>query len=570
MSYFLKKTKTNKGIYYQIYDGNYNKEKRHVTQKSISVIGYHEDLLKKGIKDPLNYAQELVTKLEQERKEKARLSRIKTIDDLCDIKNLGTSFVSSFLDSLNIELPINVFNYGRRVNYKLYDVMKFLIASQIYDPSSKLSEYNNLKDKFLFDSNFTYSNMLDALNVLGEDYKSVIELFNKHFKNLYKFTTDKVFFDCTNYYFEIDKPYDDKQKGPSKENRNNPIIGMGLLLDKNQMPISMKMFPGNKSEKPIIREIINEMKKSNQIKGKTIQVADKGLNCGQNIFECIKNNDGYIYSNSVKKLSAKELVWVDKEDDYIKDCEENCTFKYKECIDDFKYDFVFNGTKYSKNFRQKRIIYWSKKLEDKHKIEINMLIEKAKKLALSQAKKSEYGECSRYINFAKIDDDGEITVENVKKIIDQEKIEKDLKYCGYNMLITSETTIPAKEIYNVYHRLWRIEESFRILKTDLCARPAYLQGKYKIYGHFLMCYLALVFIRYVELIILKDEIPAISIINFIRKFEVFDNEELYVNLLKKRYCIDNLISITNLPINKKIFNEKDLESFKKYRFSTIK
>lgn len=570
MSYFLKKTKTNKGIYYQIYDGNYNKEKRHVTQKSISVIGYHEDLLKKGIKDPLNYAQELVTKLEQERKEKARLSRIKTIDDLCDIKNLGTSFISSFLDSLNIELPINVFNYGRRVNYKLYDVMKFLIASQIYDPSSKLSEYNNLKDKFLFDSNFTYSNMLDALDVLGEDYQSVIELFNKHFKNLYKFTTDKVFFDCTNYYFEIDKPYDDKQKGPSKENRNNPIIGMGLLLDKNQMPISMKMFPGNKSEKPIIREIINEMKKSNQIKGKTIQVADKGLNCGQNIFECIKNNDGYIYSNSVKKLSAKELVWVDKEDDYIKDCEENCTFKYKECIDDFKYDFVFNGTKYSKNFRQKRIIYWSKKLEDKHKIEINMLIEKAKKLALSQAKKSEYGECSRYINFAKIDDDGEITVENVKKIIDQEKIEKDLKYCGYNMLITSETTIPAKEIYNVYHRLWRIEESFRILKTDLCARPAYLQGKYKIYGHFLMCYLALVFIRYVELIILKDEIPAISIINFIRKFEVFDNEELYVNLLKKRYCIDNLISITNLPINKKIFNEKDLESFKKYRFSTIK
>lgn len=570
MSYFLKKTKTNKGIYYQIYDGNYNKEKRHVTQKSISVIGYHEDLLKKGIKDPLNYAQELVTKLEQERKEKARLSRIKTIDDLCDIKNLGASFVSSFLDSLNIELPINVFNYGRRVNYKLYDVMKFLIASQIYDPSSKLNEYNNLKDKFFFDSNFTYANMLDALDVLGEDYQSVIELFNKHFKSLYKFTTDKVFFDCTNYYFEIDKPYDDKQKGPSKENRNNPIIGMGLLLDKNQMPISMKMFPGNKSEKPIIREIINEMKKSNQIKGKTIQVADKGLNCGQNIFECIKNNDGYIYSNSVKKLSAKELVWVDKEDDYIKDCEENCTFKYKECIDDFKYDFIFNGTKYSKNFRQKRIIYWSKKLEDKHKIEINMLIEKAKKLALSQAKKSEYGECSRYINFAKIDDDGEITVENVKKIIDQEKIVKDLKYCGYNMLITSETTIPAKEIYNVYHRLWRIEESFRILKTDLCARPAYLQGKYKIYGHFLMCYLALVFIRYVELIILKDEIPAISIINFIRKFEVFDNEELYVNLLKKRYCIDNLISITNLPINKKIFNEKDLESFKKYRFSTIK
>jgi transposase len=570
MSYFLKKTKTNKGLYYQVYDGNYNKEKGYVSQKSISVIGYHEDLLKKGIKDPLNYAQELVTKMEQDRKEKLRLNQIKTIDDSCDVKNIGVSFISSFLDSLDIELPINMFNYGRKVKYKLFEIMKFLIASQIYDPSSKLNEYTNLKDKFLFNSNFTYQNMLDALDVLGEDYQSVIELFNNGFKKLYKFTTDKVFFDCTNYYFEIDKPYDDKQKGPSKENRNNPIIGMGLLLDKNQMPISMKMFPGNNSEKPIIREIINEMKKTNQIQGRTIQVADKGLNCGQNIFECIKNNDGYIYSNSVKKLSAKELVWVDKEDDYIKDDEENCTFKYKECIDDFKYDFVFNNNKYSRNFKQKRIIYWSKKLEDKHKIEINLLIEKAKKLALSQAKKSEYGECSRYINFAKIDDNGEITLENVKKIIDQEKIEKDLKYCGFNMLVTSETSMPAKEIYNVYHRLWRIEESFRILKTNLCARPIYLQGKNKIYGHFLICYLSLVFIRYIELIILNDEIPAFSIINFIRKFEVFENEELSVNLLKKKYCINNLISITNLPINKKIFNGKDLESFKKYRFSTIK
>ena len=85
--------------------------------------------------------------------------------------------------------------------------------------------------------------------------------------------------------------------------------------------------------------IINEMKETKQIKGRTIQIADKGLNCGQNIFECHLNKDGYIYSNSVKKLSAKELVWVDKDDDYIKDNEENCTFKYKECIDDFKYDF---------------------------------------------------------------------------------------------------------------------------------------------------------------------------------------------------------------------------------------
>ena len=221
MSYFLKKTKTNKGVYYQVYDGNYDKEKGYVTQKSVSVIGYHSDLLKKGINDPLTYAKKLVEQMEKERKEKIMRDKIKTIDDSSDIKNVGTSFISSFLDSLKIELPINMLNYGRRVNYKLFDVMKFLIASQIYDPSSKLNAYINLKDKFLFSSDFSYPNLLDALDVFGEDYQSIIELFNNCFKKLYKFATDKVFFDCTNYYFEIDKPYDDKQKKQKKSNHWN-------------------------------------------------------------------------------------------------------------------------------------------------------------------------------------------------------------------------------------------------------------------------------------------------------------------------------------------------------------
>ena len=105
--------------------------------------------------------------MEKERKEKIAREQIKTIDDFSDIKNVGASFISSFLDSLKIELPINMLNYGRRVNYKLFDVMKFLIASQIYDPSSKLNAYINLKDKFLFSSDFSYPNLLDALDVFG-------------------------------------------------------------------------------------------------------------------------------------------------------------------------------------------------------------------------------------------------------------------------------------------------------------------------------------------------------------------------------------------------------------------
>ena len=128
--------------------------------------------------------------------------------------------------------------------------------------------------------------------------------------------TSKTYFDCTNFYFEIDKEDEFRKKGPSKENRRDPIIGLGLLLDANQIPIGMKLYPGNESEKPIIREVIKDLKNRNQITGKTIQVADKGLNCSNNIINAIKNKDGYIFSKSVKQLPEVEQTWVLLDNDY--------------------------------------------------------------------------------------------------------------------------------------------------------------------------------------------------------------------------------------------------------------
>jgi len=120
----------------------------------------------------------------------------------------------------------------------------------------------------------------------------------------------KSYFDCTNFYFEIDREDDFRKKGPSKENQKSPIVGLGLLLDSNQNPIGMKMYPGNESEKPIIRDVISHLKKQNNITGKTIHVADKGLNCAENIAFSKTNGDGYLFSKSVKGLSEKEKVWV--------------------------------------------------------------------------------------------------------------------------------------------------------------------------------------------------------------------------------------------------------------------
>ena len=119
-------------------------------------------------------------------------------------------------------------------------------------------------------------------------------MFNEFYNKKYTRKTSNVYFDCTNYYFEIDAEDNLRKKGPSKENRKDPIVGMGLLLDEDQIPLTMKLYPGNQSEKPIIRQCINEMKDKYHMNGKTIQVADKGLNCAKNIFEALKNGDGYI------------------------------------------------------------------------------------------------------------------------------------------------------------------------------------------------------------------------------------------------------------------------------------
>ena len=155
----------------------------------------------------------------------------------------------------------------------------------------------------LYGTKIDYSkdDMYNALTFLGENYEMITPFLTYHVNNLVKYKTDYTLFDCTNFYFEIDKTDDLGKKGPSKEHRNDPIIGMGLLLDANALPITMKIFPDNESEINKFPETILKMKKENHIKGITIQIANKGLNCGKNIAKALLNKDGYLFSKSVLK-----------------------------------------------------------------------------------------------------------------------------------------------------------------------------------------------------------------------------------------------------------------------------
>ena len=193
-----------------------------------------------------------------------------------------------------------------------------LIYARILYPCSKSKTVSTVFPHLYNGISISEDQVYDGCAFIGKSYKKYIELFNHCYEKHYKRDFSSVFFDCTNYYFEIDLPSEDKQKGPSKENRHEPIIGQALLLDADLVPLAMQMYPGNESEKPYIRKMIQEMKERYKVIGKTVQVADKGLNCARNIYAAVvESDDGYIFSKSLhgNGLSEKEKQWLLLEND---------------------------------------------------------------------------------------------------------------------------------------------------------------------------------------------------------------------------------------------------------------
>lgn len=455
--------------------------------------------------------------------------------------------------------------------FNIFDMMSSLVYARLVHPCSKSKTYDEVIPR-LFDSyDYSLNQLYDGLEYIGCEYEKIIEIYNHQIQQHYKFDTSHTYFDCTNFYFEIDKEDDFRRKGPSKENRKEPIVGLGLLLDANQIPIGMKMFPGNQSEKPVIRTIIDGLKTRNSVSGRTIQIADKGLNCSENIFHAVKNGDGYIFSKSVKQLPEIERTWVLLPNDYkdVKNANSDVLYRIKECVDDFEYRIKDTSTGRYRTIKltEKRIVTYNPKLAKKQIYEIKKEVEKARLLRASQAKKSEYGDCSKYVIFTPANKKGNDTDGKVKVTMNEDLIKKSLELAGYNMLVTSEISMPAKDIYIAYHNLWRIEESFRIMKSQLDARPVYLQKEDTIVGHFLICYLAVLLTRLLQFKVLKNNYSSEDIFDFIHDFRVAQiSERKYINLTKAITFIKEFSALTNLPLTSYFLNEGEIKKMLSHRF----
>ena len=455
-------------------------------------------------------------------------------------------------------------------------MMMQLIYSRAIQPCSKSKTVSSVFP-LLFDyASISEDQVYDGLFFIGSFYEKYIELFNSQYEKLFPRNFDTCFFDCTNYYFEIDLPKEDKQKGPSKENQHSPIIGQALLLDKDLVPLSMRMFPGNRSEKPYLRSVVEDMKSRCNVSGRTVQVADKGLNCARNIYAAVKEaDDGYIFSKSVhgRNLSKAEKQWVLLEDDYANrytpyyDDNGNMKYKIKSCIDTFSYSFketdADTGEIHTVSFsvKEKRIVSFNPALAEKHKAEIMKEIQKANSyITCKDITREELGDSAKYISVKNLSSDGKKIKPDIS--LNYDKINEDMALAGYNMIVTSETDMEPDDIYRTYHGLWKIEESFRITKSFLDARPVYVQKRETIYGHFLICYLTLFLLRVLEIKCFRNTVSAYDIIAFIRDFRVAKKDSsTYINLSRNRAVNEKMKKATGLVnLDALYLTEREIEN----------
>lgn len=552
MRYFLKKTNIKKGEYLQIYISEYRRD-RGSRNRSYKKLGYTLELKEKGIKDPVSYYQAQVDKMNAELAIKEKRERAIKIGKTSPKRYIGYFVLKGIANALPLfEKTVRALSEKRQFQYDVYEMMMALVYARAIFPASKKKTHDSILPQLFekIDEN-SYSQVLSCCEFIGSDYPKYVSCLTNAIKNTYGICCDETYFDCTNFYFEVDKEDSLRKKGPSKENRYDPIIGMGLLLDNNQIPISMRMFPGNESEKPKIREIIASMKKENNIQGRTIQIADKGLNCARNIHEAILKGDGYIFSKSLKMQSDRELKWfkgLDRSNWQVvyeegKNDEKTEKYRYYSYTDDFEYSYVDDfGTLVKFSTREKRIITFSQKLHMKKILEINKLVEKAQNLCLYKAKKDEFGECAKFVSFSTTDG------KNPNVVLNQNAIEQERMFAGYNMLVTSETRLSDRTVYSTYHNLWRIEQSFRMMKSYLDARPVFVRTHDSIYGHFLICYIGVVLERLLEFYVIGNRFGYEKILDFVHNFTLVRMDcKNYLNLLTSSDEVGKFLEETLCP-----------------------
>ena len=453
-----------------------------------------------------------------------------------ELKNIGYFFLQSVYNSLGISQYLNQIKSNSKIEFDLNGITKMLVFGRILDPQSKKKTFET-REQYLFSivNSNEIKEVYRALDVLEENSKKIQNRMNTKIKNSsIGRKTDLTYYDVTNYYFETMYGDDDvyeldenneivkdekgnpiivqkgfRKNGVSKENNKGPIVQMGLFIDNNGIPVSHKLFPGNTQDKTTFKDVLEQDVDEMDL-GQIVVVADNGMNTQENKYLIVEKGNGYIVSKSVKRSWKSQRDWALDESDYkiITNAKNEVVFKYKSRINEITLTYKnADGTKSSKKVKEKEIIYWSKKHYEREFNQNKKFIEYLESCKEHPDKlKDKERKSQQFIKTVDVDKEtGEIIHPEKVIVFLDKKLEKYKETLGYYSIVTSEIEEDDKEIINRYHGLSRIEDSFRIIKSDLEGRPIYVWTEEHIKAHFLICFIALTIIRIIQYKILKYE-----------------------------------------------------------------
>ena len=515
--------------YYAIVDTKTKEGKR--STKIYKRLGNEQEILK--ISNGLSaheWAEKEVAKLKKAYEEKSlKIIAEFSQSDLIK-KNTQTSFNGGylFLQDIYYSLGLNKIckeiSDKYRIKYDLNSVLSNLIYTRIIEPSSKLSAFETAKT-FLEQPNFELQNIYRALEIIANETENIEAQVYKNSLNVVNRNTKILYYDCTNYFFEIEQAEGIKQYGKSKENRPLPIVQMGLLMDGDGFPLAFVINSGNTNEqitlKPLEKQIIKDFELS-----KFVVCTDAGLASIDNrLFNNIQDRS-FIVTQSLKKIKGHLRDWALSKDGWHK-LNSKKEINLNNIDNSSTNEEIYYKERWinENNLSQRLIVSYSPKYAAYQKNVRNNQIERAKNLISnpSSISKNRQNDPSRFVASSFVTTDGEIADKRVLTL-NQEAINNEEMFDGfYAVCTTLEDDI--SEIIKVNKRRWEIEESFRILKTDFKARPVYLKREDRIKAHFTTCFLSLLIYRILEHK-LKEKYSSSDIINTLRN----------MNFLKKEGC----------------------------------
>ena len=507
-------------------------------QRTVRALGYADELAAEH-DDPVAWAESVVEEMNAEREAERQSAQVEIhpmqlVDKrAANRRNAGCAAALAVYSGLGIEVVLRNRSRGRAFSFDLSAVMRLLVVERILEPGSKRAAWER-RGRHFFRCDLSLDDVYRGMDELAAARDSVVAAMNRAIASSGGRDASSVYYDVTNYHFECDPdgPDGPGERGVSKERRPLPIVQMGMPRDADGVPISYRLFRGNTTDGQTMVPVLADMKAEQGI-GRVVAVADKGLNNSDNIAALVGRGDGFVLSQSLRgtRSDAGMKAWATSGDGWTTAGED---FRMKSMQGwktlHLRAEDTADGRARDERVPVKWIALWSGKYDRRAKAERARVIERARDLVAHPGRYTRHTHhgAASYVRNVAFDDDGSVAT-NRELSIDEGAIAEAERYDGYYLICTSEVGWDDGRVLDTYRELWRIEESFRVTKSELEARPVFVWTTPRIEAHFLTCYVGLVILRLLQRATgihasrIREEIAAMSCSALCANWWLFDH-----------------------------------------------